>query len=439
MKNYRLLNRLFSFIFIFTFLTSTMDGLNANAASSPPSLNSEGVVLMDGSSGEVLYSKNGDTQYFPASTTKIITAQIVLEHTKLDDKVTVGKNPPFADGTSIGLKEGEIYTVRELLAGLLLESGNDCAEALAEHVSGSIEEFSKLMNERAREIGAVNSNFTNPSGLPDKNHVTTPKDLALFMKEAVKNKDFVEISKISALELPPSNLDGSIRHVNNHNYILLPNSSYYYPFAVASKKGYTVAAKFTNVISAEKNGHTLIASFLKGEGISQVYSDVAKIFDYGFENFARTKIYSEGEEVGSFKVNEELTVPLLAAKDIYYTTKIGDNSKLNVSLEYETPTNLATKAFNRGDILTTAKVLIDGKEVDSINLASGITREYTSTLAINSFFEDNKTNIGIFIFLFLLFILYIRSHNRKKRRRRKFQQKLQKAGNPNNNYKLKKP
>ena len=429
MKNYKLLNRLFSFIFIFTLLTLTLYGDIASAVGSPPSLNSDGVVLMDASSGEVLYSKNEDKQYFPASTTKIITAQIVLEHTKLDDKVTIGKNPPFADGTSIGLKEGEIYTVKELLAGLILESGNDCAEALAEHVSGSIEEFAKLMNARAKEIGAVNSNFTNPSGLPDKNHVTTPKDLSLFMREAVKNKDFVEISKITALELPPSNIDGAIRHVNNHNYVLLPNSSYYYPFAVASKKGYTVAAQFTNVISAEKNGHTLIASFLKGEGISQVYSDVAKIFDYGFENFTRTKIYSEGEEVGSFKINDEITVPLLAAKDIYYTTEIGAKTNLNASLQYETPTNLTRKAFNRGDILTTAKVMIDGKEIDSMDLASGITREYDSALAINSFFEDNKTNIGLSILLLLFFILYLRNRRRKRIRKLKFQQKLQKKAN----------
>ncbi len=108
---------------------------------------------MDAKTGQVLYEKNSDVQYMPASTTKVMTAIIALEKCNLTDQVTIGENPPKADGSSIGIEQGEVYTIEELLYGLLLESGNDCAEAIAEHVAGSIEEFAKLMNEKAKELG----------------------------------------------------------------------------------------------------------------------------------------------------------------------------------------------------------------------------------------------------------------------------------------------
>ena len=145
--------------FISLFISITMflslASVTAQAAAPPPELNSQGVVLLDSDTGQVLYSKNGEQQFYPASTTKIITALIVLENSKLDEVATVSKTAAEIDGTSIGLKEGEQFKVEELLLGLILESGNDCAIALAEHVAGSIEEFAKLMNEKAKEIGCL--------------------------------------------------------------------------------------------------------------------------------------------------------------------------------------------------------------------------------------------------------------------------------------------
>ena len=209
------------FFKIFLFILIFINCFSINAyAGTPPALNAEGVSIINSNTGQIVYSKNGDSKYFPASTTKVLTALIVIEHCDLDEKVKVGHNPPNADGTSVGIRSGEEYTVRELLCGLILESGNDCACALAEHVSGSNENFAKLMNEKAKELGATHSNFKNPSGLPDEEHYTTPNDLAKIMNACIKNKTFEDICRTTSLKLTASNIDGNSLNISNHNYIL---------------------------------------------------------------------------------------------------------------------------------------------------------------------------------------------------------------------------
>lgn len=410
----------------------------AYADSTPPELNSKGVVLMDATTGEVLYSKEENTQYYPASTTKVLTALVVLDKVKnLDEKVTVGKNPPFADGTKIGLREGDTFTVRELLTLLLLASDNVAAEALAEYVSGSCEEFAKLMNEKAKSIGAVNSNFKNPSGLPDKEHVTTPKDLAIIMKEAIKNEEFMKISNETYIELH-SVIDNSTLATSNHNYILLPNSSYYYEYSISAKKGYTIAAGFTNVAAAQKDGLTLVASFLNGEDINKVYSDVKNIFNYGFENFKRVKLYSEGDEVGSFKLEDGTTVPLLVSNDVYHTIKNDEiatnetatstetNKNVASKLDFSTPKGYDKKSFKRGDILTTAKVMVNGKEVETVDLASGISREYTSPVEVVTKSASSMFfYVKIIAFILVLIIIYLLLTRKKRLFKKKHKRSIE--------------
>ena len=405
------------------------------AAAEPPALNSEGVVLMDANSGQVVFSKNPDTKYFPASTTKILTALIVLEKSKLDEKVTIGKNPPFAEGTSIGLREGEIYTVKELLSGLLLESGNDCAEALAEHVSSSKEEFAKLMNSRAKELGCNNSNFKNPSGLPDDEHYTTPRDLALIMKACTKSSDFVAISRTVNLDFQPSAIDGYVRKTNNHNLILFPSSKYYYKYSVASKKGYTIAAKFTNAISATKNGKTYVATFLRGDGINEVYKDVVDIFDYGFDNFEDKKIICEGDEVGSFTVSDGIKIPLLASEDVYYTVPIGDKTNIKSEVKFDTPTGFDDIDLKRGDKITTCSVMIKDEMIKSIDLVSGVNKITDNAVdSTSNSIGDHKYTFGLSAAIILLLIFRIISVKRKRSKK----SKKKSAMNKDQKYVLKK-
>lgn len=419
MKLYKLL----AFSLISILMIINIFPQSALAANEPPSLNSEGAALLDANTGQVVYGKNADTRYFPASTTKILTALIVIEKCNLDETVKIGKNPPFADGTSIGLREGEVYTVKELLTGLLLESGNDCACALAEHVSGSNEEFAKLMNARAKELGATNSNFKNPSGLPDDEHYTTPKDLALIMRACNNNPQFVAISRTKALDFQASTIDGYIRKTTNHNLILFPESNYYYKYSVASKKGYTTVAQFTNVISATKNGKTYIASFLKGEGMTQVYRDVALLFNYGFDCFEDRKICSEGEEVGSFTLDDGTTIPLLAEEDVYYTVPIGSSKVLDSSVKVDTPSDYNEKSIQRGDVITTGNVIVENNTLKKINLVSGVNRVYEDKLInSNSFIDNNKYTLGVTFAVILM--LAVRIFN-VKRRKAKYLKKRQ--------------
>ncbi|MCI6188982.1 MAG: D-alanyl-D-alanine carboxypeptidase [Clostridium sp.] len=407
----------YAILLVMLFLTN-FNYKTVYAETNPPDLNSKGVVLMDATTGEVLYSKEENTHYYPASTTKVLTALVVLENVKnLDEKVTVGKNPPFADGTKIGLREGDTFTVRELLTILLLASDNVAAETLAEYVSGSCEKFAKLMNEKAKSIGAVNSNFKNPSGLPDEEHITTPKDLAIIMKEAIKNQDFIKISNENYIELH-SVIDDSILATSNHNYMLLPDSSYYYENSIAAKKGYTIAAGFTNVAAAEKDGLTLVASFLSGEDINQVYDDVKKIFDYGFENFKRVKLYTQGDEVGSFTLEDGTKVPLLIANDVYHTLKNDEN--LDSKLEFTNPKGYDKKSFKRGEMLTKAKVIVNGEEVENIDLASGISRDYKSSIEI---FSKSASSLTFYIKIIVAIIIIIFIYLLLTRKKRLFKKK----------------
>ncbi|MEO2507911.1 serine hydrolase [Clostridium paraputrificum] len=399
-------------------------------AESSPYLTSEGVTLLDADTGQILFSKNGDKKYYPASTTKIITATIILnEYDNLDTVVTVGKNPPFADGSSIGLREGEKITLEHLLLGLLLESGNDCAEALAEFDAGSKEAFAKKMNDFAKAIGANNSHFTNPSGLPDENHYTTPNDLALFMKEAIKNPKFVEMTRIVMLQLPPSNLDGSERWLNNHNSILLKNSKYFYEYSLSAKRGYTSEARFTNIIASEKDGHRLVASFLMGESIEKVYSDAKTIFNYGYNNFTKNEVYKKGEVITEVAIDDNSSIPVLANEDVYYTTKNGTSDKLNSSLEYTLPSKLAKMSLKNGEVITTAKVNIDGETFKTIDLISGINRDYTNKLALMDFLKENKVLLITLGTALIILIILLTSVHRRRTKKKRFMNKWEKVIN----------
>lgn len=379
----------------------------ANAKENPPKINAESAILINGDTGEVLYSKNENTKQFPASTTKILTALVVLENTKLTDVVTVGEKPPFADGSSIGLKKGEKFTVETLLTGLLLESGNDCAETLAEHVGGSIENFAKMMNEKARQLGCKNSNFENPSGLPNKNHKTTAYDLALIMKEALKNPDYIRISRIVSKEFPASNLDGAKRWVNNHNHLIDKNSKYYYSNALAGKSGYTEAAKHTFVISGKKDDKLLIGVFLKAEDKIKNFKDMKDLLEYGFNNFEERKLYSKNQEVANINITNDTNLPLVIDKDVFFTANKSNLNSLNPTLDYNLPSDINKISLKKGSVITTAKVMVDGKVISEVNLLSGIDRDYNFKTAISEIITNNSFKIACIVIVFTLLIILI--------------------------------
>lgn len=393
------------------------------SADTVPSLEAKGVVLIDGITGAVLFSKNPDVQFEPASTTKIMTALITLEKTNLDDKVTIGVNPPLVDGSRIGIAEGEIYTVRELLLGLLLESGNDTAEALAEHISGSNASFGALMTEKAKEIGSKNTTFKNPSGLHEDGHLTTAYDLALIMKEAYSNPDFNEIARTPFYyyEKHP-NHDGTEKWVTNKNHCLNQETPYYYKYTYSGKVGYTPEANHTYAAAAVNDDQVLISSFLNAENKDAQFLSVGTLFDYGFDNFETIKLVSKGDKVSEYNINNETIIPLLSSKDFYYSKPKADNTP-TITFTYE-DRDLSKETITNGQSLFTGNLLLSNEIYGNLEFISSVDREYTFKVAINESIEKLKQNtlsiiVLSIISLLLLFLLFANLKRRRRSRRLK--------------------
>jgi len=279
----------FTAIFTLTLLISTM------AWAAPPALVGQAAVLMDPETGAVLAAQNPDERLPMASTTKIMTALLALERGHLSDKITISREAAGQEGSSMYTSAGETYTLEELLYGLLLNSGNDAAWAIAEHIAGSVPAFVTLMNERAQELGAVNTHFANPSGLPDPAHYSTARDLALIAKAAVARPDFRRLVATKAQEVPwPAK--GEKRLLINHNRLL-----WRYDGADGVKTGYTNEARQCLVASATRGGQRFLAVVLKSEGNS-IWTDAERLLDYGFANFITRSLVRPGEAFGTVPV-----------------------------------------------------------------------------------------------------------------------------------------
>jgi len=253
-----------------------------------PVVGSEAAVLIEQHTGNVLFVKNGDERLYPASITKIATAILALEHSSMDDIVTVSKTARGEDGTRVYLAEGEQVSMEKLLYGMMLNSGNDAATAIAEHIDGSKEKFAARMNEFMRDtIGAYGTHFVNPSGLPDPEQYTTAADMAKLAKYAMDNTSFRRI--VSTKKMPWAGREWTST-LENHNRMLTD-----YPGATGIKNGYTIAAGNTLVGSAEREGMSLIGVVLKAGSKNIAYADMTAMLDYGFANFGVKRLFAAGE------------------------------------------------------------------------------------------------------------------------------------------------
>lgn len=253
---------------------------SANAAQ--PEIQSEGAVLLDAATGTLLYSKNGETKYYPASITKLMTALLAAEKCSMSDTVTFSKSATTnleSGAVTLGLVEGDKLTVEQSLYGLMLKSANEVANGLAEHVSGSVGAFSALMNARAKELGCTNTNFVNPNGLNNAGHYTTPHDMALIARAAFQNDTVRKVTSTLTYQIPATK-NASARTVSMGHKMLYSGDSRYYPGVIGGKTGYTSLAGNTLVTCAEKNGVRLIAVVMKSR--STHYADTKALLDFGF-------------------------------------------------------------------------------------------------------------------------------------------------------------
>lgn len=307
-------------IAIFFSLLSWIDQNHASAAEDvpeAPKLEAEAALLMEAQSGQVLYSKNPDKKMYPASITKILTGIIAIESGKLDQVVTVSENAASADGTKVYLEPGEEKKLEDLVYGMLVNSGNDAAMAIAEYLGGSEAGFAKLMNLKARELGARHSHFVNPSGLPDEDHVTTAHDMALITRYAMEDATFRDI--VATKEYPWEGDGWQPGAIVNHNRLLWD-----YEGATGVKNGYTKAAQQTFVATSERDGQQLIAVTLKVPGSANVlYRDLMRLMDYGYDAFDTHLLPVDEGRIKDVVIDGEVTAAHIKEKNVFVTLPKG--------------------------------------------------------------------------------------------------------------------
>lgn len=259
-----------------------------------PEVGAASAIVMDVSTGTVLYEKDADTARYPASITKIMTTLLALENCSLDEIVTFSATAVYENegGTShIARDLGEEMTVEQCLYAIMLESANECSYAVAEHVGGGdYQKFIDMMNERAAQLGCTNTHFNNCNGLPDENHVVSARDMALISREAMQNSMFRKIVGTVRYEIPPTNKHADVTNLNNHHMMIsaYKGRQYLYDYCIGGKTGWTSDAGNTLVTFAEKDGMTLICVVMNcSTGVQ--YEDTRTLFDYCFENF---KLYN---------------------------------------------------------------------------------------------------------------------------------------------------
>ncbi len=316
-------------------------------------------ILMDADTGTVLFDKGGDQQRYPASITKIMTLLVAVENSSMDEQVTfteTGVRNVAADSSNINSKVGEVMTMQDCLHALMIISANDAAAQIAEHVGGTEQNFIDMMNQRAAEIGCTNTHFANSSGLPDENHYSSAKDMALIFREGLKNKDFRSVIGDADYTIQPTNMTSDKRVMHTHHPMFAPESDIYYPGCIGGKTGFTNLAAHTLVTAVEQNGTTYIAVVMHGVELSTCCLDSKALFDYGFGNFTKTAV-----DGGSVILPKGMDVNALTAKSessngkietVYYA---GDHqvgtSTVDETAATATPTPEIAASGTAGDTL----------------------------------------------------------------------------------------
>ncbi len=340
----------------------------------------QAALLMDSDTGQILYQKNIDRKMYPASTTKIMTTLLALENSSLDNPVTVSRRAAEIGGSRIGLQPDEQVLMKNLLYILMLSSANDAAIAIAEHVGGSVENFAEMMNNRAKELGARNTHFVNPHGMPDKNHYTTARDLALISQKAMQNITFrrivstltykVERKKNMSKELLSQvekleSIYGPVQEdFYNHNK-LLGNGNYSYSGANGIKTGYTVDAGQCIVASAKREDREMIAVVLNTQGVN-LWTDAAMLMDYGFDNFTSVELVKPQEMITDVVVKHGTKNAVLETAGFFnYNFPVGEKQQVDRFVELDDNINAPLKEGDKlGELVLTA----DGQELGRVPL-----------------------------------------------------------------------
>mgnify|MGYP001084570040 FL=1 len=411
-----------------------------------PETLSPGVILMEESTGTILYEKNSDEAHYPASITKIMTTLLALENGNLSDMVTFSDDAiNNTEGSGIARDYGEQMTLEQCLYGVMLESANECAYAVAEHVGGTVENFVDMMNAKAKELGCTNTHFANPHGLQDENHYTTAHDMALIAQAAYQNETFRIIIGTKMYTIPPTNKHAEETVLRNHHDMLCTyhnaNRKYLYPYCVGGKTGYTATANSTLVTYAEKDGMTLICVVMNTQSPNQ-FIDTVNLFDYAFDNFQVLNVaendtnYSAETTVDNGNLNNIEPFVELDKEAVIVLPKTAEFSDTSSSVEYNDSDpeiagsityTYAGRNVGKADIKTTG-VVVEGYAFDNESTEEE-EQEAVSTVQVKPIVVVLLI-VAVILLGVLLFFLkrfydnyYIIKHNRAVRRDRKDQRR----------------
>ncbi len=329
-------------------------------ASSAPDITAQSAVVIEASTGKILYGKNARAKKYPASTTKIMTLITALEYGKLDELVTADERAVNTEGSTLWLALNEQMKLRDLLYGIMLVSGNDATVAVANHIAGSVEKYARLMTDKAHEIGAKNTNFTNTSGLPDENHYSTAYDLALITSYGYKNPQFVDIvsTKHKVIPWPGKSFD---RELYNENKLL-----WEYEGANGVKTGYTESAGRCLVSAAVRNGVQIIAVVLDSE---YMWEDSIKLLDYGFSKVDSRTILKKGDVLKTVRVFEGKNdlVKAVSANDV--KVPVSDQDKNDFYFVLDTVKQVEAPVLS-GQKIGTIKIFYREKMINTLDLVA---------------------------------------------------------------------
>ncbi|MFA7532798.1 MAG: D-alanyl-D-alanine carboxypeptidase family protein [Tissierellaceae bacterium] len=387
-------------------------------------LTGEGAILIDVDSLEILYEKNPHERLYPASTTKIMTAILAIELSDLDDIVIVDQEVvDLTDGSHIALEPGERLTMEQMLNALLIPSANDAALAIAKHISGSIEGFSKLMNEKAKSLGALNTNFVNPNGLPDENHYTSAYDLALIARYAMENEIFRSIVGNYTYTIPVTNVKTEERYLKSSNKLLYSNekinldgNSIPIKFEGVNgvKTGYTIAAGNCLVTSYEDLDNKLISVVLKSDP-KDVYSDTHRLLNYGINNFEKARIGFANKFIENFQVENGVQpyVAGITKSDSYYILQKNKNTSIEERIIADSP---IAAPIEKNQVIGKMEYWIDDHKVAESHIISTMDID---ALEAPSLLKRLVNNWYWFVFLVLILSrVWVISNRRKRRKQR---------------------
>lgn len=352
---------------------------NISLGESPFKLEAKSAILVDATTGEIIFEKNIHEKLPPASITKIMLLLIAMEELdsgkiSLEDKVAVSSYAAGMGGSQVYLEEGEIQTVDNLLKAISLRSANDAAVALAEHISGSIEVFVKRMNDRAKELGMKNTNFKNATGLPDEGHYTTAYDISLMSRELLKHERIHEWLTVYMTDIYVGKKKDVVQTLVNTNKLIRD-----YQGANGLKTGLTNDAGYCLAASAKRGNLSLVSVLLGGPSSESRFKESKLLLDYGFANYDSYPICKENEIVQRIKIfkGKETEIKVVAEKDYSVLVKKGAGNE--IEKEIQLPESIEAPC-EKGQKIGEIIIKNNNNEIGRVNLVAGDTVKKASLL-----------------------------------------------------------